>query len=113
MTFIEWLSQEIRIRKWTQAELADRAGVTRGAVSHIFSGTRQPGIDMLKAVAHALNLSTEEVFRAAGVLEPDLERPPSLNEWVHMYMEADGPTRDVMMENARFFSERSARKKSA
>jgi len=113
MTFIEWLSDEIHRRGWTQAELADRSGVTRGAISHLFSGTRNPGVEIITKMARALEIPTAEVFRAAGLLETDPEQPPRLGEWVRMFMEADDATRDLMLENARFFSERGARKKRA
>lgn len=119
MTFIEWLSHEMAQRDINQAELADRAEVTRGAISHIFSGTRRPGIEMLQSLARALALPTEQVFRAAGLLDDGpyqlaLDPPPAdLGEWIYLFKSADEQTREIMLDNARFFSQRAARQNKA
>jgi len=118
MTFKEWLVYQMEQRGWNQADLADEAGISRGAVSHIFSGARHPGIDMLNAMSRALQLPAEQVFRAAGVLDEPAQPasdppPPNLGEWIHMFLQADEQTREVMLDNARYFSQREARSKKA
>lgn len=68
--FGEWLKSEIKIRNISQKELADISGVTPAQISRAISGSRGLGTDTLLAIARALRVSPEEVFRRAGVLPP-------------------------------------------
>ena len=68
----EWLNEEIQDRGWSIRELARRAGITHAAISHVLNGSRQPGSGFCTAIARALQLPAEEVFRRAGLL-PRLE----------------------------------------
>lgn len=70
MSFIEWLDKEIRKKGWTRSRLAIRSGLTPSAIYLVASGERQPGPEMCKGIAKALNVSVEEVLRAAGILSP-------------------------------------------
>ena len=54
----------------SRADLAARAGVTRASISHVVSGARRAGPDLLTRIADALQLPEETVFRAAGILRP-------------------------------------------
>jgi transcriptional regulator with XRE-family HTH domain len=67
-TFGEWLKSEIKIRNISQKELADISRVTPAQISRAISGSRGLGTDTLLAIARALRVSPEEVFRRAGVL---------------------------------------------
>lgn len=69
-TFTEWLSSEMELRGWSQAELARRANTSRSAINGLLSGSRGPGPDLARSIAHALKLPDETVFRAAGLLPP-------------------------------------------
>jgi len=44
------------IKKWTQADLAKKAGITQGEVSVIECGSSQPGIGTIKKLQKAFNL---------------------------------------------------------
>jgi len=112
-TFNEWLFSEMRKRRWTQADLAQQAGITRGAVSHLFSNTRKPGVELLKAVAAALGLPRENVYRAAGLLEAEPEVTPRLREWIKLFVDADEETRELLLDHARFFTARATRDKKS
>lgn len=73
MTFSEWLENELKKRAWSQREVVRRSKgfgykISSGQLSHIISGTRQAGPDACIAIAHALGVSREEVFRARGWL---------------------------------------------
>ena len=113
MLFVDWLDNELQKRRWTPARLAREAGITKGALSHIFNGTRQPGVVMIKAIARALHLPPEQVFRVAGLLEsePDPEATPSLGEWIQIFMDADEQTREHMLANARNLLDDEPRRK--
>jgi transcriptional regulator with XRE-family HTH domain len=103
MTFTDWLSDEMHKRGWSQAELAREAEITKGALSHIFSGTRKPGVLMLKSIARAFNLPEEHVFRVAGILEAASgpQKVTDLDVWVSIFVEADLETRQHLLAVAR------------
>lgn len=69
-TFSAWLETKLIELAISQAELARRAGVTRGAIGNIIRGERGPGVDLAKGIAHALKLPEDEVMIAAGLLSP-------------------------------------------
>ncbi|WP_158217893.1 helix-turn-helix transcriptional regulator [Marinibacterium profundimaris] len=56
-------------RKWSQARLAEAAGVKQATISRIESGTNNPSLSVADKIANALNVSTVELF---GV--PELEQ---------------------------------------
>lgn len=104
--FTKWLLDQIAEKGWTQAELARRAGITPGAISHVINEERKPGEEFCRAIARALHIPPETVFRAAGLLPPDPDKPPDLLEWIHIYTEASPDDREIMLEQARFWSQR-------
>jgi transcriptional regulator with XRE-family HTH domain len=105
--FSKWLQSELDKQEWTQADLARKTDLSRAAVSLVLSKNRKPGPDFCRAIAHALDLPEEEVFRQAGLLSPKLEDPPGLGEWIRMYVLADEEERDRMLEIAKTLSQRS------
>ncbi len=71
-TFNEWVLAQIEARDWSVRELARRAGVSHGAINNVLNDLRNPGPDLCQALARALHVPAEEVFRRAGLLP---ERP--------------------------------------
>jgi len=76
--FKDWLLTQIQPRGWRLADLARHSGVRYATLNHIFSGTRGIGPDVCRALAHALGLPAETVFRQTGLLPaaPDLTAIP-------------------------------------
>ena len=68
MEFSDWLIQELNARDWTQADLARASGLTTAAISRLISGSRGAGPETCTAIANALKLPPEFVFRKAGLL---------------------------------------------
>ena len=66
--FAEWLESELKERRWTRADLARAAKLSQTALSQIFKAQRKPGPDLCNAIARALNVAPEVVFRRAGLL---------------------------------------------
>jgi len=60
--------------------LVKNAGISRGTLSNIISGTRGVGIDSLLAIAQAFNISPVTIFRKAGVL-PEGGENTSFEDW--------------------------------
>ncbi len=54
----------------TQADLSRLSGISPAQISRLLNGLSKPGPDACLALAHALHLSPETVFRAAGILPP-------------------------------------------
>jgi transcriptional regulator with XRE-family HTH domain len=105
--FADWLEEQINLKGWRPAELASRSGLDPGFVNHLLNRKRNPGPKASRAIAHALDLPEEEVFRQAGLLSPKPEDPPGLGEWIRMYVLADEEERDRMLEIAKTLSQRS------
>ncbi len=53
----------------TQAELADRVGVTRQTIIAIEQGRYSPSLEMAFQIAQAFNVPLAKVFRYPGVAE--------------------------------------------
>jgi transcriptional regulator with XRE-family HTH domain len=82
MQFASWLQAEMERRGWDQSELSRRSEAAGYFISHsqlsrILAGDRQAGPDACIAIAHALRIPREEVFRARGWLlrEPNMVIP--------------------------------------
>ncbi|MDP1713929.1 MAG: helix-turn-helix transcriptional regulator [Anaerolineales bacterium] len=82
--FAKWLENELETRNISQSELARQAGVTRGAINGILTGSKGPGIDLCKGIAQAFDLPPEIVFRAAGLLPPDTTVTELIQQITHL-----------------------------
>ena len=66
------LDGEPPVRVWrehrglTQAQLAERAGVTQGAVAQIESGKRRGSVDLLRKLAAALEVDVDDLIWGEG-----------------------------------------------
>ncbi len=105
--FADWLEEQLVSKEWRPAELASRSRLDPGFVNHLLNRNRNPGPKACRAIAHALDLPEEEVFRQAGLLSPKNEDPPTLREWIHYFLQADDEERDRMLEIAKTLSQRS------
>ncbi len=76
--FVDWLGQELKKRDWSYQELANRAGITRSAVSTVMTHRQGPGLEFCKGIARAFHLPPEVVLRTAGLLPP-LPGDPNLD----------------------------------
>lgn len=79
-TFADWLINELAKRDWSQAELARRCSTTTATISRIINGERRIGTDVANAIAFAMKIPNEEVFRQAGLLPSKPEIDPALEE---------------------------------
>lgn len=84
MDFPKWLQAQLDERGWLQSDLARHATMagyklSSGQLSYILSGERGAGPEACIAIAYALGISRDEVFRARGWLLREAEPvvPPS------------------------------------
>lgn len=82
--FGAWLLNELEERNMTQSELARLAGLSRGTLSNLISGTRGRGPDSIEAIARALKLPPDQVFRVAGLLPPKRDVDEETEELNHL-----------------------------
>lgn len=109
--FTEWLEKELRNRGWRPADLAHRARVNTGTISNILNGFRRAGPDVCLAIARALKVPPEEVFRRAGLLPP-LPAPvddATLKELEDIVKKLDPEERQEVLEYARWRYRRKER----
>jgi transcriptional regulator with XRE-family HTH domain len=80
--FVKWLEEEMAARHWRTADLATAAGLYHGTLAKVLNGDRRAGPEVCLAIAKALNIPADSVFRRAGLLPelPGTDRDPTLQE---------------------------------
>ena len=61
-------------RDWTQANLADKLGVTRQTVNAIEKGKFDPSLPLAFKIARLFELSIEEIFQDAEELKSEVNK---------------------------------------
>lgn len=107
--FSKWLIQEMTFREWSQADLARQSGISKGMISHLVSGTREPGAETCKALARSLRMPEEEVFRAAGILTRKTTNKDGFEEWIYLLNQLPEQDRAELMAIARLKLDRQER----
>jgi transcriptional regulator with XRE-family HTH domain len=74
-----WLNEKVK-EVGSARELARRAGVSHTTVSEVMSGVRKPTFEFCDAVARALHVSPERIFRLAGLLPKRPERNEMIDD---------------------------------
>lgn len=100
--FSRWLHDQLESREWKPADLARCAAIDKAVVSRILSGVRNPGPDTCVAIAHALEIPEEEVFRQAGYLSRRSAEPHGLAELMQIYTNSPEEDQLDLLEYARF-----------
>lgn len=81
--FGAWLLEELDKRELSQSQLAKMAGLSRGTLSNIISGTRGRGQDSIERIARALKLPPEHVFSISIGKDPNEGDDPWAEEMTH------------------------------
>lgn len=85
-SFPRWLQTQLDARNLLAADLAKKAGIGKSTVHSILHGKRNVGPEVCTAIAKALNLSADDVFRQAGLLPPEVAAPFERDESVQEIM---------------------------
>jgi len=100
-SFSRWLQERMRLKGYSQAELARRAGVSRAAINGILTGGRGPGNDLCSAIARGLELPEIIVFVEAGIMKA----PPGYNEdfedLKNIFVQMNEEDQEEFLENGR------------
>jgi len=110
--FASWLEDELAARNWKPADLAARANVAQATISNILNSNREVGYKTALAIARALNVPPDYVFREAGILPPSpgTERDPTFQEIVDIMRNLPPEERQEVLEYALFRYRRLDRK---
>ncbi len=111
MTFGEWLSEELKDRGWSKADLARAAGISPPHITRIVNGDQMPGNEVIVAIARALDLPPDEVFRRVAGL-PLKEETPDLGEMVTIFLTVSPDIRREILDFARFKVQQKRRRSS-
>jgi transcriptional regulator with XRE-family HTH domain len=68
----DFIREQRRVGQLSLRRLSEMAGVSNPYLSQIERGLRKPSADILRQIARALSISSEELYVRAGILE---ERP--------------------------------------
>ena len=83
-TFSNWLFTQMQDRSWSQSDLARASGLTRQAIGrYLAEKTKTPDEFALQKIAHAFELPTETVYRAAGILPTKPETNEEIEQILH------------------------------
>ncbi|GAP14902.1 hypothetical protein LARV_02681 [Longilinea arvoryzae] len=99
--FNRWLSEELAMRGWSDFELSRRAKITHAVLSHARMGTL-PKWEACVAIAAALGMPAEVVFRKAGLLPSDPREDLVKAEMDALYGEASKETRLEILRYVRY-----------
>jgi len=91
--FPDWLKSELDNRNWSQADLASAAGISRAVINKLLRRRTFPQPDTLQAIARALKIPVETVYRAAGLLPQETESEAFEAEIVHKLKLIKSPKR--------------------
>jgi len=67
--FSKWLEDELYHRRWTQAELVRKTGLSRGGVSLLVNAMTRPNPETCIMIARAFNIPPDIPLKRAGYLE--------------------------------------------
>lgn len=71
----DFIASQRRAAEMSLRQLAERAGISNPYVSQIEKGLRKPSAEVLQQLANALQVSAETLYVRAGLIDPDEDRP--------------------------------------
>lgn len=77
----DFIKAEIERKGWSQARLAKAAKLDSAVISNIINEKRGIGWESARAIADALNIPAETMFRKAGLLPP-VPAKTEQSEWL-------------------------------
>lgn len=103
------------IKGWSQSDLARASGLNRQVISSYINLRRtNPEPDALVAIAHALNIPPEEVFRIAGILPAEKPDDEIIYKIKHLYHTLkDDDSRQRALDYMQYLSEQEDRARRA
>lgn len=105
ISFSDWLNEQMRREKWSQADLARAAGIGPSTVYKMLnSKSKRPDPESCLGIARALDISPVTVFRAAKLLPADPEFP-ELDDLKFVVAQLPGQARQEILAIAKVILE--------
>ncbi len=76
----EFIREQRNLGQLSLRKLSEQAGVSNPYLSQIERGLRHPSAEILRQIARALEISSEELYVRAGILEERDDRPDLIAE---------------------------------
>jgi transcriptional regulator with XRE-family HTH domain len=80
----EFIRLQREIAHMSLRQLGDLADVSNAYLSQVERGLYQPSGQVLKGIADALQISAEELYTRAGLLDDDARAAPSVEEAIRL-----------------------------
>ncbi len=104
--FSEWLEAQLKIRELKPADLTYQTKIGTGTIYNVLNRTRKPGPDVCRAIANALNLPEETIFRRAGLLTSKPGTNESVEEVVYLFQQLSPEIQQFVLQALRAWVER-------
>jgi len=93
----------------SRADLSRATGLHKGSISNVLNGKRQPSSDFVLAVARALQLKPENLYRRAGLLppKPSPHHDPLIDDAIEAMARLSEDDKREIVEYARFKYQRA------
>lgn len=85
----DFIKAEIERKGWSQARLAKAAKLDSAVISNIINEKRGIGWESARAIADALNIPAETMFRKAGLLPPAPAKTEQADRLLYMFNQLD------------------------
>lgn len=95
--FSSWLQDRLDERGWRPTDLAKQAKMSDTAISRFIQGARKPDSKSLNAIAKALKLPPDQVFRAAGQLPQKPETDERIERVIHEMQDLNDQEKDELL----------------
>lgn len=97
--FPQWLQKKMDERGWGQSDLAREARINRQVIWGYLNRKRgKPDEDQLKAIARALEIPLEEIYRVAGILPPEPEPDLLTKAIMHLVRDLENDEKNEVLE---------------
>jgi transcriptional regulator with XRE-family HTH domain len=110
MKFSDWIVERLNERGWSRSEAAKRGGISPSMFDKVINETSSPGITFCKGIALAFDIPPEEVLRQAGLLPPQPETDPVLDELNYKLASLPIELREEALEYLNYLIEKQDRK---
>ncbi len=101
-TLPEYTLRILEMMKWTQAELAHHAGLSRTAINDVIAKREKGGYKYAIAIAEAAGRPPEEALQAAGIMDIPIGSNDEVSrEILHNVKQMDRDNQQDMLEYSR------------
>src|SRR5215216_6385274 len=100
----EFIRLQREIAHLSLRQLGELADVSNAYLSQVERGLYQPSAHVMKGIAEALQISAEELYTRAGLLDDDAGGPPSVEEAIRVDERLTTKQKDALLGVYRGFT---------